>query len=194
VRSNSAEIYSNVNSSTKKFSRDSSATNIGKYFSRNYVGVDAQFYYDFPVIGGFSIRGEFISGKQPSTSTSNSFYNPGSTITPLYERNFFGYYINYVQNIGISNQFLLKYDVFDPNKDVDGNDIGASGSNLKTGDIKYSTIGIGWIYHWDANVKFVFYKDFVSNEKVNSAATGSLVPFKNDVKDDVLTLRMQYKF
>jgi phosphate-selective porin len=194
VRSNSAEIYSNVNSSTKKFSRDSSATNIRKYFSRNYVGVDAQLYYDLPVIGGFSIRGEFISGKQPSTSTSNSFYNPGAMVTPLYERNFFGYYINYVQNIGISNQFLLKYDVFDPNKGVDGNDIGASGSNLETGDIKYSTFGIGWIYHWDANVKFVFYKDFVSNEKVNSAATGSLVPFKNDVKDDVLTLRMQYKF
>ncbi|MBS4028808.1 MAG: hypothetical protein KGZ58_09230 [Ignavibacteriales bacterium] len=193
VRNNSPEFFE-MNTSTKKFTRDSSSANIGKYFERNYLGIDVQLYYDAPVIGGLSFRGEFISGKQPGTSSSNNFYNPGATVTPLYKRTFYGYYINYIQNVGLSNQILLKYDVLDPNKNVDGNDIGASGSNLKISDIKYSTLGIGWIYHWDANVKFILYKDFVTNEKVNSIATGSFIPFKNDVHDNVLTLRMQYKF
>jgi hypothetical protein len=109
-------------------------------------------------------------------------------------RNFNGWYINFIQNIGLKNQFIAKYDVYTPNKDVTANDIGAVGSNLNAGDIKYSTLGLGWIYHWDSNVKFVLYYDWVKNEKVNSLATGTLAPFKNDLKDNVLTLRMQYKF
>jgi hypothetical protein len=43
-------------------------------------------------------------------------------------------------------------------------------------------------------VKFVAYYDMVKNEKVNAAATGSLAPYRNDLKDNVFTLRMQYKF
>ncbi|MEK7263379.1 MAG: porin [Bacteroidota bacterium] len=194
VRSNSTEVYSTINDATKKFTRDSLSSNIGKYFKRNHLGADIQMYYDIPSLGGFSLRGEFITGTQPGTASSNSFYNPGSVVSPLYERKFYGWYINFVQNFGLSNQLLLKYDVFDPNSKISDEHIGATGSNLKAGDIKYSTFGLGWIYHWDANVKFIFFKDFVTNEKVNNTATGSLIPFKKDVKDNVLSLRMQYKF
>jgi hypothetical protein len=151
-------------------------------------------YYDIPVIGGASLRGEYIAGTQPGTSSSNSFYNPSSANTPLYVRKFAGWYVNYIQNIGLKNQFILKYDVLDPNTDVKGSDIGQPSTNLTTADIKYSTLGIGWIYHWDSNVKFVLYYDWITNEKVNSGATGSLASFKDDIKDNVLTLRMQYKF
>jgi hypothetical protein len=140
------------------------------------------------------VRGEYITGQQTGTSSSSSFYNPGSTVTPMYIRNFNGWYLLYLQNIGLSNQFVLKYDVYDPNTDVEANDLGATGSNLTVADIKYTTFGLGWIYHWDANVKFTLYYDIVTNEKVNSAATGSLAPFIGDVKDNVFTVRMQYKF
>jgi hypothetical protein len=100
-----------------------------------------------------------------------------------------------VQNIGLQHQFVLKYDEYDPNTDVEGADVGVAGKNLNATDVKYSTLGIGWIYHWDTNVKFVLYYDMVSNEKVNaSATTASLLPFKEDMKDNVLTVRMQYKF
>jgi hypothetical protein len=109
-------------------------------------------------------------------------------------RNFNGWYINYVQNIGLKNQFVAKYDVYNSNSDVNASDIGVTGSNLTAADIKYSTLGLGWVYHWDANVKFILYYDWVWNEKVNSLATGTLAPFKNDLKDNVLTLRIQYKF
>ncbi len=192
---NSKFIYSFDNTSTiKKYAVDSSISNVNNSYGRVYYGGDIQLYYDLPVLGGFSLRGEYITGQQPGTSSSNGFYNPSSTITPLYIRNFQGWYVNYVQNIGLNNQLLVKYDVLDPNTDVDNNDIGAAGSNFNVADIKYSTLGLGWIYHWDANVKFVAYYDIVTNEKINPAATGSLAPFKDELRDNVFTLRMQYKF
>ena len=168
---------------------------------RQYLGGDIQIYYDIPVLGGFSLRGEYISGKQPGSKSDNKFYARGAG--DIYLRNFAGYYINYVQNIGNENQFVLKYDVFDPNTDVKGEDIGRIGGNTKLGwaDIKYTTLGLGWIYHWDSNVKFVLYYDMVTNEKINSAATSSTVvngssdlAYKNDIHDNVVTFRVQYRF
>jgi hypothetical protein len=196
VTDNSKKIFEIDNASAvKKYKVDSTASNLGNGFDRNYYGFDLQLYYDVPVIGGATLRGEYLWGRQPGTDKSSSFYNPdaaaatdtksaidGKKVTDIYMRNFNGWYLNFVQNIGLKNQFVAKYD------------IGAHGSNLTATDIKYSTLGLGWIYHWDANVKFVLYYDWVWNEKVNSLATGSLAPFKEDLKDNVLTLRMQYKF
>jgi hypothetical protein len=167
---------------------------LSRYWDRNYLGVDLQCYYDLPVIGGFSLRGEYISGKQPGTSGSPRAYAVGNG--DLYLRNFAGYYIMYVQNLGDNNQVVVKYDVFDPNTDVTGDQIGAAGnsSKLTATDLKYSTLGLGLVHHWDANIKFVLYYDMVTNETVNAAGAGSLIPYKNDLKDNVFTLRMQYKF
>ncbi|MDI6803789.1 MAG: porin [Bacteroidota bacterium] len=186
----------NGSSPIKNFKVDSSTTNAGKGFAREYYAFDTQLYYDLPIIGGLSIKGEYITGIQPATKSYNSFYYP-STTDPnpsLYQRNFNGWYINYTQNIGLSHQFVLKYDVFDPNSNVKGNDIGLPGSNLLASDIKYSTLGVGWVYHWDSNIKFLVYYDSVNNEHVNSAATGSLAKYTRDLKDNVLTARMQYRF
>ncbi|MDI6779293.1 MAG: porin [Bacteroidota bacterium] len=197
VTNTSKYFYEFDNSSpVKKFKADSSATNLGKSYSRNYYGFDMQLYYDLPIIGGLSIKGEFITGQQPATATYNSFYYPTSSDPKpsLYSRNFNGWYINYIQNIGLYHQFILKYDVFDPNTDVKGSDIGIPGSNITTADIKYSTLGVGWVYHWDANVKFTLYYDIVKNEKVNHTATGALANFTRDLKENVLTMRMQYRF
>ncbi|MDK9698809.1 MAG: OprO/OprP family phosphate-selective porin [bacterium] len=191
VRNNSKFVYE---LSDKKFKVDSTGTNAMQYHDRTYIGIDAQYYADLPVLGGMSARLEYISGDQPSTSSSNGFYNGTTANTPLYKRKVSGYYFNYVQNIGLKNQFVLKYDDFDPNTEVEGSDIGASGAGLTAADIQYSTLGLGWIYHWDGNVKFVFYYDMVTNETVNSAASGSLAAYTEDVKDNVFTIRLQYKF
>lgn len=198
VMSNSKFVYS-TDKSTKRYTVDSTSSNAGGNYGRTYYGADLQLYYDIPFIGGLplgglSLRGEYIAGQQPGTASSNSFYNPGNTVTPLYIRNFSGWYILYLQNIGLKNQLVVKYDEYDPNSDVDAGDIGATGNNLTVGDIKYSTFGLGWIYHWDGNVKFTFYYDIVKNETVNSSAAGSLAAFKGDIKDNVFTVRMQYKF
>jgi hypothetical protein len=208
VTNNSRYAYAvDLNDPDRKFRVDSAGTNTGAGNGRAYYGADLQIYYDLPVLGGLSLRGEYIAGQQPGTASSNSFYNPdaasgsdpkstvdGRKSTPLYLRSFRGWYINYVQNIGLSDQVVLKYDAFDPNTDVSALQIGAPGSNHSPVDIGYQTFGIGWIHHWDANVKFVLYYDIVTNEKVNTAATGSLLPFAGDLKDNVLTVRMQYRF
>ncbi|MCX8010002.1 MAG: porin [Ignavibacteria bacterium] len=189
VTNTSTKIYTvDVN---KGFVKDSAATNVGKPFDRTYLGGDVQLYYDLPILGGMTLRGEYIAGKQPATLTSNSFY-PGTG--DIYLRKFSGFYLMYVQNIGLNHQFVAKYDVFDPNTEVKGDEIGAAGKSYSTTDIKYSTLGLGWVYHWDANVKFTLYYENVKNEKVNASATGSLAPFKEDIKDNVLTIRVQYRF
>ncbi len=202
VTSNSRAVYS-IDKSTKTFVTDSAMTDSLGKFDRKYIGADIQIYYDIPVewLGGFSVRGEFITGDQPGTASSDRFYNNahGGTVTPLYQRKFQGWYLTYIQNFGLKNQLILKYDVYDPNTKVKGKDIGAtatsiSGRRLTATDVAFSTLGLGWIYHWDSNVKFVAYYDMVSNEKANQSATGSLSKYTKDLKDNVFTFRIQYRF
>lgn len=171
-------------------SPEAATTSTGvKDVERKYIGADLQLYYDLPVLGGFSLRGEYIVGKQPGTSSASGSYTAAPT-ADIYLRNFSGYYINYIQNLGDSWQFVLKYDVYDPNTDVSGDEIGANpAAKLSAGDLKYSTLGLGLVYYYDANVKFTFYYDSVKNE-TSSKLTG----YTDDLKDNVFTFRVQYKF
>jgi hypothetical protein len=185
---------------------DSALSNQGDGVLRRYAGADVQFYYDVPVLGGMALRGEVIVGKQPGTSnaaspagmsgTSLTTVSPSAQPTgPIYQRDFTGWYLNLVQNIGSSEQVVLKYDVYDPNSKVSGSDFGGQ-SNLTAADIRFSTLGFGFVHHWDENVKFVVYYEVVRNEKLNPAASTvpSLSAFIDDVRDNVFTFRVQYKF
>ncbi|MFH1197883.1 MAG: hypothetical protein V1720_19435, partial [bacterium] len=82
-----------VDSPTKAtLSADSS---IAAWADRNYIGADLQIYYSLPVLGGFTLRGEFITGKQPGGKSASG--SPTAAITSdLYLRNFMGYYFMYV--------------------------------------------------------------------------------------------------
>ena len=114
---------------------------------------------------------------------------PTTSITaPVYERNFNGAYLYFIQNLGQSkNSILVKYDWFDPNTKVKGTEVdGANG--LTAGDVKFTTFGIGYLLKWDANVKFTFYYDLVTNESTNISG------YNQDLKDDVFTARMQVRF
>jgi hypothetical protein len=164
------------------------SSNLG-WADRNYIGFDMQVYYDIPVIGGFSLRGEYLTGKQPGGILSSGSPT-GPQILDIYLRNFAGYYINYVQNLGDRNQLVVKYDVYDPNTSVSGNEIGnVADAKLGPADIKFTTLGFGLVHYWDDNVKFVLYYDLVKNETTTNVAA-----LKNDLKDNVLTFRVQYKF
>jgi hypothetical protein len=163
-------------------------------YDRNIMGVDAQLYYDIPVIGGISLRGEYVWGDQPGTRDATPFYN-GTDTNGVYNRKVAGWYVAAVQNVFSSTQAVVRYDVFDPNTEVEGDDIGRGArANLTSADIAYATLGLGGVYHWNEWIKFHLYYDMVSNEEINAAATGGLAPFKNDLNDNVWTLRMQVKF
>jgi len=165
---------------------------------RKYLGGDVQIYYDLPVIGGICLRGEFIKAvAQPGVSDNNG--SPKSNIAnskPTYMRECNGFYGMVVQNINpINSQLVFKYDVFDPNIDIEGDDI-ALATGLNAADLKYSTIGFGAVYHWDENVKFIAYYDRVMNEIVNDdfVHSSSMKYYTEDLQDDVFTFRIQYKF
>ncbi len=158
---------------------------------RRYFGGDVQAYYgNTPVLGGTTLRLEGYIGSQPGTKTSN--VSPNSNIpssAQVYKRDFLGGYAMLVQNIDpIRSQLVLRYDYFDPNRDLSGSEVSFQFS--QTADQRYSTLGIGAIYHWDENVKFVAYLDKVSNEDI----TDSQGIFSKELEDDVFTFRVQYKF
>lgn len=166
-----------------------------KKAERTYFGADLQLYFPLPFIdemlGSSILRAEVITGKHPGTSSSSNYYTVGSG--DVYLREFLGYYISFVQNLDLKNQLVVKYDVYDPNTNVSGDDLGKSiaGTTIKTNkaDVIYSTLGFGLVHHWSPNVKFTLYYDMIKNE-----TSKNLSGYDKDIKDNILTFRMQYSF
>jgi predicted porin len=71
---------------------------------------------------------------------------------------------------------------------VQKKEIGKTGTNLTSADIKYSTIGIGYAYYFNQQTKIIFYYDIVDNERTN--ISGTIV----DQKDNIFTCRLQFRF
>ena len=160
---------------------------------RQYWGADAQLSFD-NAIGYSTIRGEYIAGKHASTATKVSVpvtQPSGDT----YLRNFNGAYLYFIQALGKSkNSVVVKYDWFNPNTKVDQSKIGVAGTKTSVADIKFSTLGLGWMYRWDENVRVTLYYDIVKNESTQLNLGSPQVNYTGDVKDNVLTLRVQFKF
>jgi hypothetical protein len=172
---------------------------------RQYYGIDAQISFDFP-FGITTLRGEYIAGTQPGTSSSSTSpsaqpVDSKGVILDNYNRHFNGAYFYLVQNIFQSkHQIVLKYDWYDPNTDVKGDNVALNkfaygpGTSIKTtgtADLKYTTIGVGYIFKVDNNLKFTVYYDMVKNETSKFLTSSG---YWKDVKDNVLTIRAQYKF
>lgn len=164
----------------------------GKELQRIYIGGDAQISIDW-IAGITTIRAEYIQGDQPNTaSTTVSPFAP--VVSNGYKRKFNGAYFYFLQNIAQTRfQAIVKYDWYDPNTDVEGDNIGKITKNgvkkFNATDIKYTTLGFGMAYRWDANVKLTAYYDMVTNE-----TSKNLNGFNKDLKDNVFTLRAQIKF
>jgi len=185
---------------TKGFTVDSTESNKGQYAKREYFGADAQFSLDW-VIGVTTLRGEYVWGSQPGGSKSNvspsnrAIPDPGTLDT--YKRSFNGGYVYLVQNILQSkHEVVVKYDFHDPNTEVKGTDarseVSFNESTLKTGlggaDVSYTTWGFGYNVRIATNVKLMAYYEVVKNE--STAIKG----YSQDLKDNVFTLRAQFKF
>ncbi|CAN5662332.1 hypothetical protein BH11BAC3_BH11BAC3_20840 [soil metagenome] len=171
------------------FHVDSSQHNLGRIAPRKYYGADAQL--KIKNNAGFTeFRAEIITGKQ--SASANSTETPAQLLLPsegFYQRNFSGAYFYFLQNIvNIKNQIVVKYDWYDPNTKVIASNIGKAGSHLTSADIKYSTLGFGFIRYLNENAKIVFWYDLIRNEKTN------LPGYTKDVSDDIFTCRLQFKF
>lgn len=181
--------YTGKANGEKKVLVDSSISNKGKNAPRNYFGTDIQVKIKNR-IGYTEIRGEFISGKHAVLENSNS--TPVSLLSGqegYHLRNFNGAYFYFIQHIfSTKHQLFLKYDWFDPNTKVKSNDIGKVGTNFSSSNIKYSTLGLGYINHLSDNIKLTLYYANVWNERTQ------LTGFTKDIKDNVFTCRLQFWF
>jgi hypothetical protein len=204
-------------SDAKSMVVDSTSSNIYEFANRRYIGVDGQFSIE-SFLGFTTLRAEYITGLQPglpaeNTSPAfsesslkdiytnidtwkkdNSKYKDISGKYATYLRNFSGGYVYLIQNVGhTKHQLVVKYDWLDPNSKVAGTDI-AKAANLSKADIKYSTIGLGWNYRFNSHIRFTTYYEMVKNEETGIKGTNSTDNYAKDLKDNVLTLRVQYKF
>jgi hypothetical protein len=174
-------------SGDKNFAVDSSLSNIGNTAPRHYYGSDLQFKW-IHKWGVSEWRAEYWTGKNAGTISSTA--NPGTLpVVPTYIRDFNGAFFYFLQDIvNPKNQLLFKFDWYDPNSKVSGKEIGKPGTNLTEGDIKYSTLGMGYSRELTRNVKMTLYYEIVKNE------TTLLTGFTSDIKDNLFTARLQFRF
>ncbi|MEP7375481.1 MAG: porin [Chitinophagaceae bacterium] len=172
---------------TSVFDVDSSLSNVGKISPRHYYGADIQIKLNH-AWGATEWRAEYWMGKQSGTLVSSS--NPGTLpLVPIYRRDFNGGFFYFLQNIvNAKHQLLLKYDWYDPNTKVEEKEIGSNGTNFSATDISYATIGIGYAHYYNDHIKFVLYYEIVKNKAT------ALSGYTTDLKDNILTCRMQFRF
>lgn len=169
------------------FVLDNKASNKGGFAKREYFGVDLQLRLDNP-IGNTEVRGEYLFGTQPGARTNSKSPNASSPLEiDTYIRNFKGGYLSLIQDIDASGfAAVLKYDWYDPNTKVSGNNIGKNYTNK--GDIAYQSFGFGMLWNIKNNLRLQAYYNIVSNE------TTSLSGYEKDLKDNHFALRLQLIF
>ena len=193
--------------------------NVGDAVQRNWFGGEFQLFAD--LLGGMSLKGEYIAGKNASIGYSPV---PASGTTAAipgvanFQNNFSGYYLYWIKNLGNKNQFSFRYDYYDPNTDITGKDVtiakytSTDATTLKNrvsgkSDLATTTFGFALHHYFDDNIRISLNYDIVNNEKVSAAglltenytkADGTVVKngldYSKNVNNNVLTFRIQAKF
>ena len=185
---NKDSLYKFVDTGMTKY-----ATERYSFRNRVYYGIAAQYLNDWG-FGTTSVRGEYMFGNNPGTAAASKNPGGGASLgdgkTIIYDREFAGGYVILSQNIGATKHTItLKYDFYDPNTKMKGDEIGVKGTNSSKTDLAIATIGLGYIYRLNANIKLMAYYDMVKNE--NSA---SVKGYTEKINQDMFTARVQVKF
>ncbi|SMC60225.1 porin family protein [Pedobacter africanus] len=192
VRSDTESYFS---SNSSGFVKNTSPDYVDWNAKRNYYGGNLQLQYD-NTFGTTLFKAEYIAGTQPGVASSSSITGPVASqsfaaqpATDLYLRPFSGYYLWLTQQIAKSRfTALLAYDSYDPNSDLKETQIGAPGSNTTAGDIKFNTLGYGMACLINSRMKLTVYNEHVVNDPTQLAG------YLEDLKDDVFTVRLQYRW
>lgn len=126
----------------------------GVEFAKDRAGVDVQWITPVP---GLGLRAEYIRGTQPPLTGTTR------TTSPDVE----GWYLYAIKSLGTRHQVAVRVDEYDPNTDA-GNDA-------------TRTVGGSYIFHWDANSKFMFSYEVPKTEGL-------------DPDDNIFTLRYAFVF
>ena len=206
VMQNDSSVF--VMKDNKFVSDGKKGDNIGKIAKRQYIGFDLQLSTITPA-GFTQLRGEYIFGEHPGNA-SNAYdfkfnISSGNALPmtgPVYMRKISGGYVMLVQDLGTSPfSAIVKYDWYNPNTEVSGDDIRVSGSGTGTGDIARSNVGLGLYWRIHPALRLTAYYDIVRNETTkelpDTKVDGKITAYGyegSDRKADVFTLRLQYKF
>ena len=186
VYQSTENVYTVKNDS---FVADVSESNIGEFAKREYIGFDAQFSVS-SVLGLTQLRCEYLFGQQPGTSSSTK--SPNDKVVPsgdTYIRDFSGWYLIFIQNLGKSPFSLVaKYDAYDPNTKVSKNEVNTENGFTKA-DLCQNTFGFGALWHINSALRLQAFYEINKNEKSNHIGG-----MEKDLKNDLFTLRLQYKF
>lgn len=184
------------------FVLDTNSDNKGKFAKREYVGFDAQFSI-MSAIGMTSLRSEYLFGQQPGSASSTKSPNysnlPGSSSSSapseydMHIRKMSGGYVMLVQDLGtLPLSVVAKYDWYDPNTKISGNNVGktASGTSIATTktDLSQNTIGLGGLWRVNPNLRLTAYY------KINNWEDCNNITDYDNWEGNVFTLRLQYKF
>lgn len=151
---------------------DSTTYAVGDGVGRNWYGFEMQLYYDF--LGGMKILGEYIMGSDVNQLST------AAPLSPARLRDFSGWYVMLVKNVGTDFQVAAKYDVYTPNTAIESENINT------TSELERSTLGLGLHNYTFENVRLTLWYE------VNTWATNT--KYGADPKDNLLTFRAQYKF
>lgn len=174
-----------------KFVADVNESHVGDYAKREYFNAHAQLAFNSS-IGLTQLRSEYFFGTQPSAP--DAFGIPIINYLPNYDtyiREFRSGYLYFLQQIGPKLPVTLwaGYSRHDPNKEVSKHEVG---QNLTTeADLAYENATFGLIWHPYPGVRVQSFYEMPFNEKSNSLTQ---LGYHQDKKDNVFTLRLQYKF
>ena len=194
ITSQNARLYTMQQQSDGmwKLQSDSLAGNIGRNATRRYFGADLQIV--FPnAQGQTEFRAEYIRGTQTGSLSSSA--TPGTypvdgtgAALPLATRPFDGAYFYFLQHLGSwRHQVVLKFDWYDPNTKVKGEEITKS-NGFSAADIRYNTLDGGYLHYINPYLKLVFWYEHPINEKT------ALSGYDKDLKDGIFTCRAQFSF
>jgi Phosphate-selective porin len=168
-----------------------SSKEVGAKLLRRYVGLDGQFAMK-SAIGKTQLVSEYLWGKQPGSSSSSK--SPDYAALPTsaaFLRDFAGGYVTLIQQIHKLSVFG-RYDWYDPNTKVKGNDVGLSAAGVtatNATDLRLTTTSVGTFYEPNKNLRFTAQYDFNRYEKTDNGKF-SVAGLDNNL----FTLRIQYKF
>ena len=149
------------------------------------MGGEIQIFADF--LGGLALKGEYVQGMNSLTSSTN--LDSKSSLAarradPTKLRHFSGYYFYLIKNIGNKNQFVLKYDFFDPNTSLAG--------DAAKGDVSWKTYTVAWQYYLNDNIRISLQYEIPKYE-ANSSRPGDYKDLTG-VYGNTLGVRVQAKF
>jgi phosphate-selective porin len=159
---------------------------VGDYLDKKWIGGEIQIFAD--ILGGLALKGEYISGTYSTASTTSV-----ATIAPIAAKmtaasttkKFSGYYIYMIKNVGSRNQFIAKYDYYDPNTNLSGDDTNS--------DVTYKTWTLAWQYYLNDNIRISLNYEMPQNE-TNTTIKNIKGTSGVQLKDNTLGIRIQAKF